>query len=594
MTDRKELADIDYGYVDRMVANIRNSLMITQAELPYEKGVLLSIHLQSNRPDNFTQFLDDLEASIDDPSNIEVVVKIDDVDAPMNELLPKEVARRPFVVKYISTPLDGGFFELWRSMNDILDVSDPNAYFLWNMNDEMAVLNKGWDTALKKYVGLFPDHIFRLRTSLFRARNYCDFWENGFAPETSAITTRRWIEIGGNWNPCLGPDSFQQCVAYYFAHHDRFNKFKPLREMPIHDMTFKGEGAFLGLEGDKLWKRVRGATKAWYRLMSHEIQTEASRRAQKLHAHICAGNNQLDSFSVTDDLHNQKIVLTDNEEQKVIREFPYRLSKVRIRLTNALRGPYYLYYAGGGQQARWPFVISLIKYVSLRYDCLEWIYYASKSYSHHKPRVHIAFNQKCKAVALGVARMFTYIPDTVSRVMSVSPAPVRVIGMQIGKMLAPLFQVLKTVTSRLGKKLFPRLNRGYPLSLLFAPGGSVMSGIEWQKIDAVLAHVILPERYKSKHYRRAALRFLFLKHWYQISPEQLLEAAEKHIEWRYHIGLPRNAPLPCLKAIYLLERFIDNAGQLEKFYQVARQEIDFGKLPAFNSGQKNHDKRLVA
>ncbi len=341
----------DYSYIDHVVRTIRISAgVLEQPALPIEKGPLLSIHLQSNRPDNFTSYMENLVASADDPSRIEVVVKIDDTDAPMNVLLPQlvEKYRDVITLKYISTPLVGGFFELWRSMNDMLKVCHPHAYFLWNMNDEMAVLNAGWDTALAKYVGLFPDHLFRLRTSVFRSRNYYDYWECGFAPETSAITTKRWLDICGDWNPCLGPDSFNQCVAYYFGYHDRFYKLRVDRDIPVHDFIFAGEGAFLGMSGEALYRRARGACKAWYRLMSHEVQQDASRRAQRLMANIWA-QREFRQFRIEDNTRRKRFEvydLTDTGKRPDL--FPYKLSKLRIVLTNLYRASGYYYYAGGG------------------------------------------------------------------------------------------------------------------------------------------------------------------------------------------------------------------------------------------------------
>src|SRR4051794_30641291 len=95
---------------------------------PY--SVLLSIHLTSNRPDRFASFLDRLQQATADPGAVEVIVKIDDSDGPMNELVERESRSRPFRVAYLSTPLRGGFYGLWRSYDEILKLADPEAYFV--------------------------------------------------------------------------------------------------------------------------------------------------------------------------------------------------------------------------------------------------------------------------------------------------------------------------------------------------------------------------------------------------------------------------------------------------------------------------------
>ena len=171
-------------------------------------------------------------------------------------------------------------------MNDMLIISEKDTYFVWNMNDEMRIPIKGWDSVLKKYVGLFPDDLFRLRTSCFRNRNYSDEWECCYAPETSAITTRKWIDLCGDWNPTLGPDTFNQLVAYYFSYHDRYNKNKEIRDIVINDFMFEGEGASIGLTRKQKVIRMGETIKPWFTLLSHRILTEASRRSQKIKANI--------------------------------------------------------------------------------------------------------------------------------------------------------------------------------------------------------------------------------------------------------------------------------------------------------------------
>lgn len=352
------------------VARLREGLRIARSAAPLEVGAVLSIHLQSNRPENFTRFLDSLEETADDFGAFEVVVKIDDTDIAMNELLAREVVRRPFQVRYISTPLRGGFFELWRSMDEMLEVCNPKAYFVINLNDEVYFMTPGWDSVLREYIGLFPDHIFRLRTSEFRFRNYFDFWECGFAPDTSAITTKRWLEIGGGWTPCMGPDTFQQCVAYYFAYHQRFNKQQRCREVQIYDLVIGGEGAYVGLTGESLRRRLHGAVKAWYRLTSHEMQEEASRRASKLEAQIWVEEREAAAFRIRDNGRRRCIEVRTAAEDKVVSTFDYRLSRLRIGAINLWRRLGYAYYSGGGTAVGFSFPRQLIEYLVTRYPPL--------------------------------------------------------------------------------------------------------------------------------------------------------------------------------------------------------------------------------
>lgn len=561
---RELITGLDYSYVDQVVHNIRASLSIEREALPLKPGVLLSIHLQSNRPDNFSQFLDELEASLDDPANVEVVVKIDDTDMAMNELLPREIAKRPFVVKYISTPLVGGFFELWRSMNDMLKVCDPNAYFLWNMNDEMAILNKGWDTALSKYVGLFPDHIFRLRTSLFRFRNYYDFWECGFAPETSAITTKRWIDIGGGWNPCLGPDSFQQCVSYYFGYHDRFNKFKTLRDVPIHDILLAGEGAFVGLEGEQLWRRMRGAVRAWYRLMSYEIQTDASRRSQKLLAHIWAHDQNLENFTVEDDERGQEIIVR-NEHGKRMHALPYALPRLRTKLTNLWRVTHYFYYGGGGAVGKAQRLKRFITFCTLWCNSLEWI---RRAYMGRKERLRKAQQRRAErrnVLREAVVNRFVYWPGIEAY---------RNGAISTRRMLSVLlWHAMRAFVVK-------GFNRGIRFHKSVFVFDSVERAVEWRTLLSIMEKVKWPRHFAAERVKLSLLRCLLLQHWYSLTDEALEVALGRDLAFQRFTLTPLNAPQPSLALISEFRELLQKAEIEFVLYRKADLFIDRADLPA--------------
>lgn len=309
----------------------------------------------------------------DEMSSVEVVVKIDDSDREMNRLLPLEIARRPFRITYISSPLAGGFYGLWRCYDDLLKACDPEAYFLLPLNDEMYFATKGWDTVLRKYVGLYPDHIFRLRTSPHRLRTYYDFWEPGWSNDTSSFMTKRWVELGGGWCPCNGPDSFQQCVAFYFGWLHRFDVMRPYRERPIYDIEFGGSGDSIGLSGQALRRRMRGAIKPWFVLMSHRMQQEAARRAQKLHAQIWADARALQNFEVRDSRRRHRIEVVDPSSDIVLYSGRYKLSWIRISLTNAVRKLNYGYYGGAGDAYRRRPLHNFTEYLCLRHEAADYV-----------------------------------------------------------------------------------------------------------------------------------------------------------------------------------------------------------------------------
>jgi hypothetical protein len=336
-------------------------------------GPLLSVHLTSNRPEQFVTFLDRLEHSTDDLRAVEVVVKIDDADQHMNRLLTTESARRPFRVTYLSTPLSGGFYELWRSYDELLRATDPDAYFVVGLNDEMYFTEKGWDTRLRKYVGLYPDHIYRLRTSIHRERNTYDYWEALCAGDLTPIMTKRWLDLSGGWCPCNGPDTFQNSVAFYFGwlyRHDTFNR--PYRERVVHDVVFGGYGANVNLvESDALRRRMRGGLTAWFTLVSYRMQLEAARRAQILHGHIAAAQRGLVSYRIIDAPRQRSLRIVDEAAGAVVWQASYRLNRWRVGWTNTARKFNYPYYGGAGDTSRRRRWSNIAYYLQLRHAWLD-------------------------------------------------------------------------------------------------------------------------------------------------------------------------------------------------------------------------------
>ena len=333
---------------------------------------LLSIHMTSNRPGNFVEFLDRLERATSAPSSVEVVIKIDDTDDAMNRLLASEVRARPFRIRYISTPLEGGFFGLWRCYDDLLRASDPDAYFCIGLNDEMHFKTQGWDMVLRKYVGLFPDHIFRLRTSGKRHRNYYDFWEPGFANDTSAFMTKKWLEIGGGWCPCNGPDTFQQYVAFYFGWLDRFNAARINRDIAINDVELEGHGASAGLSDAALRRRIGGSLNSHFTLVSHRMQEEAARRAQKLHAAIWMHQASRETWHAHDNRYRRRIEIARASDGAICHALRYALNPVRIWGTNTIRKLNCGYYLAGGSTNNLSTLENFALYLAFRHPSLDF------------------------------------------------------------------------------------------------------------------------------------------------------------------------------------------------------------------------------
>lgn len=330
--------------------------------------IFVSVQLNSNRPDQIRGFLDSIETTASLPSSIEVLVHIDEGDHAMEDLLAAEAARRAVRLRQVKTGLVKDFFDLWKPLNVLLRLTAKSAYFVFNCSDECRFLTKGWDDVLRRYVGYYDDHIFRIRASRLRYRNYLDYWECGCAPDSLTFYTKRWMDIVGDWNPCMGPDSFQQCIAFYLNTSDPFNINEENRDIPEPFLRFSGEGASLGLQGEARRTRVRGQIKYSFVLWSHATQTEARRRAKLLLAHIWIARRKLTGVVVEDDKARQVVVARDPVSNKRL-EWSYRLSRFAVFARNNYRKLRYNVYAGGGSEAAFgTFLEGMVFYLAYKSD----------------------------------------------------------------------------------------------------------------------------------------------------------------------------------------------------------------------------------
>lgn len=327
---------------------------------------LISLQLNSNRPAQLSAYFDNIEETAHNPNEIEVLVNVDEDDYAMRKFLDHETTNRKFTIKYIQSPKPNSFYDLWKPLNKLLTITDPSAYFLLNVSDEMFFETEGWDTILKKYIGIFPDHIFRLRVSRNKFRNYFDRWECSFAQDSIPITTQKWINIVGDWNPCFGPDSFQQLISYYLAKEGMCTYENYLREIPILDIKFKGDIPSLGVESSKKWKMFNESVDALQICQSYKMQLEARRRAILLKAHIITASKQINNAELLD-LKNKKIIRLQINNQPII-DMSYKLSWFKISFENQWRKILFSHYFGGGFEMRLKPITSFIYYLKCKHE----------------------------------------------------------------------------------------------------------------------------------------------------------------------------------------------------------------------------------
>jgi len=238
---------------------------------------LVSIHLASNRPDQFTEFVENVDSTISNKNAYEIIVKIDTEDTSMihcvNELVKKYGENR---IKVLIGARKNGPWSTWEFYNQMFPMTHEKVYFMWNPSDEVRFVTTDWDKLLVNYIGFYKDHIFRLKLSDNRLRNFYHFYEVLGSPDNFPFMTKKWMDVCGLWGDCHSPDLFHQAVSYYLGKENIF------RDIPIFDITLGGIEAGLLISPEKMASRTDNIRKLWLIALSKKMRSRYRAHTAKI------------------------------------------------------------------------------------------------------------------------------------------------------------------------------------------------------------------------------------------------------------------------------------------------------------------------
>jgi len=270
----------------------------------------------------------------------EVVVKIDVDDQLMIDAVKK--IQQDFSINLVPliTERFPSYFHTYIAYKETLKASDPEYYFCWHINDEILLETQHWDTKLAKYVGYFPDHIFRLKVNPQKMfRNFFDIHEICLYADYP-IVPRKWLVATEVWAHCHGPDVYQEGVSIYLA------KYGFHRNVPLLDVKVGGDEAGENMTPEKALVRAQGTCLAWDYALGAEMQENFARSARRLQLFIMAHELKLNSWELRDERDLRAVILVDKEH--VYARVFYGLDYVGVALAHfryiALRSwPYSLW-----------------------------------------------------------------------------------------------------------------------------------------------------------------------------------------------------------------------------------------------------------
>ena len=238
----------------------------------------ISIHLNSNNPLSFEKFIISIVSKTENLDSIEILVNIDKNDEDMINIIKKINNMHDGLVRYIETDLIKTFADAWKPLNLLLSKTSKSVEFITCVSDEIRFQTKNWDQIILKYLNYYEDNIFRIRCSKYRNETYKDIWECGYKPDAYAFYTRKWLDTVGEWNPCIGPDTFQECISFYLRNYGK----KYNRDIIDNTIKYSGQKVSENLKLESRIERTRIYYKAFFILMSYKIQSIANNKAYNL------------------------------------------------------------------------------------------------------------------------------------------------------------------------------------------------------------------------------------------------------------------------------------------------------------------------
>lgn len=274
---------------------------------------LISFITPSRRLGNIKEFFDNIEKTVFDPDNVEVLIKFDNDQAGVIDFIEEEIKKRPFTIKYIVTPRLEGIYSVWVAMEQLFFMT-ADSYFIQIISDEPRFLTPHWDKLLKNYIGFFKDDVFRLRLSSMKLTNYSSHYECTFRPDSFPIYTRRWLELSEGTGDCWGSDAYQQCLAFQLAlgPGSYFNFYREggiCRDVPVYDINLGGLEFCVGVSSEEQKERHKRNLKEWARLTTYPMQEHFSYLARRMNGYIWAKEQGLKEFKLVKNINRKTVTV---------------------------------------------------------------------------------------------------------------------------------------------------------------------------------------------------------------------------------------------------------------------------------------------
>jgi hypothetical protein len=180
----------------------------------------LPLRLNGSNTEILRQWFESLINSCNELKNIEVIVKLDDDDISLEEIINIfSEYQKHCVIKYHISPRGAGYKDLSKHYIDLLSLLDQDYAMIVAGSVDMRIKTKGIDSALLNATttykdGIFVSHLIRINPFVAEVNNI-----NLAAQvvDPFPVWSRRWIEIVGHFGYNALNDGYTSMIEYYLA-----------------------------------------------------------------------------------------------------------------------------------------------------------------------------------------------------------------------------------------------------------------------------------------------------------------------------------------------------------------------------------------
>ena len=206
-------------------------------------SLFLLVRITDDKFHNFVRFFQSIVDCVDDPKNLEILVKFDD-DQDISKALEviEEFRKKGLEIKHINTPRGKGFQYLSYFLLDLMFISNRESKVFVMQSIDFHYIKKGFDTIMIEASKKYEDEIFVIHPNLKLSlkSQVTDINQAVQNVEAYPFWSRKWIEIQSVFGYNSFMDGYTGLVEYFLLTEYGIDRRIDLSEHKLVEETDMG------------------------------------------------------------------------------------------------------------------------------------------------------------------------------------------------------------------------------------------------------------------------------------------------------------------------------------------------------------------